>query len=368
MTAPLTPSALAWLAFGLGGIFGAVARHTDFCTMGAVSDVLHMGDWRRMRMWLLAIATAILGTAALQLSGNIDVGRSIYTAPRLNGLAHLAGGLLFGAGMTLASGCGSKTLVRIGGGNLKSLVVFMFLGVSAYMTMRGMFGSLRESLQDNLSIRLASQQDLPSLIAANWGIESGKAWLFCAAVIGGGLALFALSGRDFLTRGNLLGGLASGTCVVAGWYLRGHLGYIPDDPDTLQEAFVATNSGRMESLSFVAPYAYSLELLMLWSDASRVVTFGIASAAGVMAGALAHALTTRSFRLESFRDAPDLLRHLAGAVLMGFGGVTALGCSIGQGLTGLSTLALGAFITFPAIIAGAAIAMKFQLWLMMRSN
>ena len=157
-----------------------------------------------------------------------------------------------------------------------------------------------------------------------------------------------------------------GAVIVAGWYLSGHTGYVPEHPDTLEEAFIGTNSGRMESFTFVAPYAFSLELLMFWSDTSKIVTFGIAAALGVMAGSALFAAITRSFRLESFRDSSDLLRHIGGAIMMGFGGVTALGCTIGQGISGISTLAIGSLITTAAIIAGSALTMKIEYWRLMR--
>ncbi len=177
----------------------------------------------------------------------------------------------------------------------------------------------------------------------------------------GSLGLFALSSRDSWQPGPLLGGLAIGLCVVAGWHLSGQLAFVAEDPETLAPAFLATNSGRMESLSFVAPYAYSLELLMLWTDASRHVSIGIATTAGVIAGAALAAVASGSFRLEGFRDTADLVRHLAGATLMGFGGVTALGCTIGQGLSGLSTLSAGAALTVTGIIAGATLTLKIEL-------
>jgi uncharacterized protein len=148
--------------------------------------------------------------------------------------------------------------------------------------------------------------------------------------------------------------------VVGGWYLSGHVGYVPEDPSTLEERFVATSSGRMESLSFVAPQAYLLELLMLWSDKSRVFNFTIAIVLGMVAGSFVWALATRSFRLESFRDAEDLISHIVGGALMGFGGVLGLGCTIGQGISGVSTLALGSFLAFFSIIAGAVATMKWQ--------
>src|SRR5204862_7972812 len=156
-----------------------------------------------------------------------------------------------------------------------------------------------------------------------------------------------------------LGGVVTGLVVVGGWYVSGHIGHLAEDPNTLQEAFVATNSGRMESFSFVSPMAYTLDYLMLWTDKSKIITYGIASAAGVIAGSAAYALATRSFRWEGFSDAEDTASHIIGGLLMGFGGITALGCTIGQGITGFSTLALGSIITFVCIVAGSAATMRY---------
>lgn len=358
---PLAPATIAWLAFAIGLSFGFAAQRSHFCTMGAISDVLIMQDWTRLRMWALAAAVAIGGTTELQQAGVIDVHNAIYTAARLPWLSHLGGGTLFGIGMTLASGCGAKTLVRLGGGNLKSLVVFVFLGLSAYMSLRGLFAAWRVDWIDPQVIPLHAAQDLPSLLAARYELDAGSARLACASVVGGSLVLFALSDRRMWQRTQLLASLGIGACIVAGWYLSGHLAWLPEDPETLQPAFLATNSGRMESLSFVAPFAYSLDLLMLWTDSGRIVTIGIASVIGVITGALLSALANRSFRIESFRDAPDLLRHIVGAMLMGFGGITALGCTIGQGLSGLSTLSLGSALTVIGIVGGASLALKIQI-------
>jgi len=352
-------------AFALAFIFGAVGNKTNFCTMGAVSDWINTGDFNRMRMWLLAIAVALLGSSALQLAGVVDLSRSIYQGANFTWLSYVLGGLLFGAGMTLGSGCGSKTLIRIGGGSLKSLVVYVFLGVAAYMTLRGLFGAFRVGVLDTASLTLAPGQDLPSLLAAATGIAKATATAILAAAIGGSLVAFAYASKDFRSDFDYtLGGVVTGLVVVGGWVVSGKLGYIAEDPQTLQEAFVATNSGRMESFSFVSPMAYTLEYLMLWTDKSKIVTYGIASALGVIAGSAAYALATRSFRWEGFRDAEDTANHIVGGILMGFGGITALGCTIGQAVTGISTLALGSFVTFIAIIAGSAAAMKYQEWRM----
>jgi hypothetical protein len=356
-------------AFALAFVFGAVGNRTQFCTMGAVSDWVAMGDLTRMRMWLLAIAVALLGASALHLAGLVDLSKSIYPSPNFTWLSHLVGGFLFGVGMTLGSGCGSKTLIRVGAGNLKSLVVYVFLGIAAYMTLRGILGAFRVGVLEKATIALPTGQDLPSLLSLLTGVSAGVWMALLALAIAGALVAFVYAGRQFRSSFDYtLGGVVTGLVVVGGWYVSGHVGHVAEDPNTLQEAFVATSTGRMEAFSFVAPLAFTLEYLMLWTDKSRVITFGIASAAGVIAGSLAYALATRTFRWEGFRDAEDTALHMVGGILMGFGGITALGCTIGQGISGLSTLALGSIITFAAIIAGSAATVKWQYWRLMRQG
>lgn len=351
---------ILWLAFTLGGVFGAVAGRTRFCTMGAIADIAAMRDWRRMRMWLLAIAVAILGSSALHAAGQIDLGKSIYRSSPFFGLSYLVGGLCFGFGMVLASGCGARTLVRIGSGSVKSFVVFIVLALVAYMTMRGVLGVFRVTVLEQVALQLVGGQDLPALLNRGGGLSPTVALAVCASSLGGGLLFFVFLRGERLSLDEMFGGVAVGLLVVAGWYVSGHLGYLAEDPETFQEAFVATNSGRLESLSFVAPQAYALELLMLWSDSSRHISFAIASALGVVVGSLCQALIAGSFRWEGFRDLEDTVNHLVGAALMGFGGVVAMGCTVGQGISGVSTLACGSIITFFAIVGGALLALRYQ--------
>ena len=362
---------VAWWGFGLAFIFGAVANRTNFCTMGAISDVVNMGDWNRMRMWLLAIAVAIVGANTLQLMGLVDLSKSIFQLPNLNWLNYIVGGAAFGVGMTLGSGCGNKTLVRIGGGNLKSIMVFVFLGISAYMTIKGLFGAWRVAYLEPASVNLAthgiSGQDLPSLLTGVTGMDKKTLQIALTAVFAGAFALFALLKREFWTLDNLLGGIAIGLLVVAGWYVSGHIGFA-ENPDTMEMQFFGTNTHSMESFSFIAPMAYSMELLMLWTDTSLHVSWGIATGLGVIAGSFVYAILTRSFRWEGFSSTSDTANHMIGGILMGFGGVAAFGCTIGQGITGFSTLALGSMITFLSIIAGSAATMKYQYWKMMREG
>jgi hypothetical protein len=292
---------------------------------------------------------------------------TLYAAPRLLWLSHAVGGLMFGFGMVLASGCGSKTLVRIGGGNLKSLVVFFVLGIAAFATLRGITAVLRVATVDAVAITLPGGQDLPSLLAAATGMGRQMLAGIVGIGLGGALLVWALSRQEGRSADNLIGGLGLGAVVALLWWVSGRLGHVAEDPNTLQEAFVATNSQRMESFTFVAPMAFTVDWLIFFSDKSKVLTIAIVSTVGVVVGSALYSAATRSLRLEGFRDAQDTADHLIGAVLMGVGGVTALGCTIGQGLSGLSTLSLTSFVAFGAIITGAVLALRFQIWRVERS-
>lgn len=353
---------LLWASFGLSAAFGALAQRTHFCTMGAIADVVNMGDWTRMRMWVLAIAVAVIGFNGMVGLGWIEARHSIYASPQLLWLSSLLGGLLFGFGMVLASGCGSKSLVRLGGGNLKSLVVLIVLGVAAFATLRGLTAVWRVATVDAVVVQLPRGQDLPSLVAALIGAPvRSVAWLLGLAA---GLVLVAwvLRKPEGRTATVWLGGAGIGGVVVTMWWLSGHVGHVLEHPVTLEETFLATNSHRMEALSMVAPVGYALDWLLYFSDASKVLTMGIVSVGGVLAGSAVVALITRTFRWEGFANAEDLANHLIGATLMGVGGVTALGCTVGQGLSGISTLSLGSMLALAGIAAGGVAALRYQYW------
>ncbi len=351
-----------WASFALAALFGAIAQRTHFCTMGAVADIVNIGDWTRMRMWMLAIGVAMIGFNMMVGLGWIEARDTVYAGPRLIWLSNLVGGLMFGFGMVLASGCGSKTLVRIGGGSLKSLIVFVVLAVAAYATLRGIGAVARVATVDAVALTLPVGQDLPSLLSYASGVERRT----LALVLGGGLGLlligFALASRRDRNGEMLLAGLGIGAVIVAVWWVSGRVGHLAEHPVTLEEVFIATNTQRMESLSFVAPIAYTLDWLILFSDRSKLLTIGIVSTFGVIVGSAVVALATRSFRWEGFGGTEDTANHLVGALLMGMGGVTAMGCTIGQGLSGVSTLAIGSFIALAAIMAGAVLALRYQVW------
>jgi uncharacterized membrane protein YedE/YeeE len=336
--------------FLAGLLFGAVANKTNFCTMGAIADIAFMGDWRRMRAWLLAIAVAMLGTQAMDSLGMISTAKSIYLTPNFGWLGAIVGGLLFGFGMTMAGGCGYKTLVRLGGGNLKSLVVMLVLGVFAYMTLRGLIGVARVRMEAAFNLDLTSHglasQGLPDMLMAITGLGPMTAHWVVAAPLAAALLMFCFGNPEFrASPANLVAGLVVGLMVPVGWWITGVLGNDEFSPTPLA------------SFTFIAPIGNSVQYLMTYSGAT--IDFGIATVGGVIAGSFLTALATGTFRLEGFGDTADTLRHLAGAAVMGIGGVLALGCTIGQGVSGVSTLAAGSLIALLSIVSGGMLGLKY---------
>jgi uncharacterized membrane protein YedE/YeeE len=359
--------AVLWAAFAVSALFGALTQRTGFCTMGAVSDVVTMGEWTRLRQWALAAAVAMLGFGLLSATGLLVASQTLYASTRWLWLSALVGGALFGFGMVLSSGCMSKSLVRLGGGSLKALVVLLVTGIAAFATLRGLTAVWRVETVDRVNLEFAVNADLGSLLART-GLGSGPAAGLAALVVGGLLLGFGLFSREARRPGNLLAGAGVGALVLAMWWVTGSLGHIAEHPQTLEESWLATNSHRAEGLSFVSPAAYALDWLMFFSDRGKRLTVGIVSVFGVVAGSAAAALTARRFRWEGFASTGDLAHHLVGGVLMGVGGVTALGCSIGQGVTGLSTLSLTSFVAAAAMIGGAVAGVRYQLWRLERDG
>ncbi|HRI18274.1 MAG TPA: YeeE/YedE family protein, partial [Burkholderiaceae bacterium] len=254
---PVTPAGITTLVVGagfvLGFVFGLVAARTNFCTMGALSDVVNMGHWGRVRMWMLVVAVAVLGTGWLSYTGQVDLARSVAQRPVLPWLSLIVGGLCFGVGMTLAGGCVNKNLIRLGGGSLRSLVVLVVLAIAAYMTLKGLFGQWRASWLDPVRIDLGAMgwpdQGLGTALSRTSGLERGVAVLAAAGAVALALLAFVFKDARFRARmPQVLGGIALGALVVAGWYVTGHLGY-GENPDTLETVYFATNTRTIESLS-----------------------------------------------------------------------------------------------------------------------
>jgi hypothetical protein len=349
-------------------VMGAVANKTNFCTMGAVSDWVNMGDTGRLRAWLLAMAVAILGVAAMAGMGLASIGNNTfppYRTPNFAWLRYLLGGLMFGIGMTLASGCGNKTLVRIGGGNLKSLVVLVIASACAYLMLwTDFYAQVFNSWIAATTVDLGKSGLQSQAVSEFFGAGSG-AQIATGAVIGLALAGFAFASKEF--RGNadnILAGVVIGLAVAIGWYLTaGPMGTAWKE--WAEMADTVPSRVEVQSFTFISPMGDSVRYLMNPTEFANI-NFGITALAGVIVGSFLYALASGNFRFEWFASGGDFLNHAVGAVLMGIGGVLSMGCTVGQAITGVSTLAMGSFLTFLAIVAGAAATMKVQYWRMMQ--
>ena len=372
-----------WSTFAIALILGAVANKTNFCTMGAVSDWVNMGDTGRMRAWVLAIAVGVLGMMVLEAAGMVNVTSTFppYRQNNLVWLENVLGGLLFGIGMTLASGCGNKTLIRVGGGNLKSVMVLLVIAVIAYFMInpfpgsdKTLYSTLFYSWTSPTSVTLPTNQDLGALL---FGDNAATGRMVMGGLIGGLMLIWAFKSAEF--RGsfdNILGGLVVGLAVLAAWYITSNVVVNADGETMSLQSYVQSWDFyapadavppadiaplASQSFTFINPMGQTLGYVANGFDRT-LLTFGIMALAGVIAGSLLWALISRSFRIEWFASGRDFGNHFIGAVLMGFGGVLAMGCTIGQGVTGFSTLALGSILTFLAIVLGSALTMKIQYY------
>jgi uncharacterized membrane protein YedE/YeeE len=323
--------------------------------MGSISDIVTLGDWRRFRAWLLAAATALLGAQLLHWAGVVDLAASMYLTPTLNWVGNIAGGLMFGFGMVFAGGCPSRNLARVGGGDLRALVVLIVLGIFAYMTMGGILGPLRATLEQATGIVLAAPtQSLADIAAGAFELSESAGRLAITITVAGATMAYCFGSAEF--RGSpvhIWSGIGIGLCAIAGWALTG-----------LAFDEMSNRPTQPISLTYVRPTADAIEWLERYT-AARVPGFGVATVFGAITGACLVALAKGRYRVAGFADTGDTLRSLMGAALMGIGGVLALGCTIGQGITGVSTLALGSFLTFAAIVMGGVAGLKaLERWLM----
>lgn len=354
--------------FAIALVMGAVVNKTNFCTMGGVSDWVNIGDKARLGAWFLASAVAVLGVIALETLALVDLGttRPPYRTASFAWLRYLLGGLMFGVGMTLASGCASKTIVRLGGGNLKSLLVVIVVGIFAYlMTKTDFYGIAFHSWMQPLVLDLSAfnlnSQDLGTLIG---GTENaGMVRLIVGIVFALIVLLFIARNGGVRNNGdNWLAGIVVGLAITGAWYLTG--GAWGQEWIEAAEWLDERPEGvAVQSLSFVNPMAETLNYIA--QPKLLFLTIGVASVAGMFLGSLCYALISRSFRFEWFASWSDFYNHAIGAMLMGIGGVLAMGCTIGQGISGVSTLALGSFLALGSIILGSATTMKIQYYKML---
>ena len=372
-----------WSTLFISVILGAVVNKTNFCTMGAVSDMVNIGDYGRFRAWLLAIAVATLGVSVLEYMELVNVTETFpgYRGTQLIYVENILGGILFGIGMTFASGCGNKTLIRIGGGNIKSILVFIIIALIAYyMTApfpdsdKTLYSVLFYDWVSPLAISLESNQDIGALISSD---NTQTMRLVAGLVVTAGLLFYIFRAADFRSsKDNILAGVIIGLIIVTAWYTSSNINITADDSNySLADYYAEWDmlaeddegkpaSGRTlnsQSFTFINPIGQSYGYVKDSFDPA-LLTFGLVSVFGVILGSFLWSLISKSFRIEWFVDLKDFLNHSFGAILMGFGGVLGLGCTIGQGITGMSTLALGSILTFISIIFGSTMTMKIQYY------
>jgi len=361
------------LVFLAAVVLGAVANKTNFCTMGAVSDWVNMGDTGRMRAWLFAMTVALLGVMLLEGAGKLALPSDTFPPYRTGNFAwlrYVLGGVMFGIGMTLGSGCGNKTLVRIGGGNLKSVMVLVIASIAAYYMLWGdiggvgfydtFFNSWIAPSTIDLSAYGIDSQELGAIVAGLTG-ATGNLHLIVGGILVALMLAFIFKSADF--RGsfdNILGGLVVGLVVIVGWYITGG----PMGADWQDYADLSTeipSRVNVQSFTFISPMGDSVRYLLSPSNLT-LINFGVMALTGVIVGSFLYSVLFRKFRIEWFASGSDFVNHAVGGVLMGIGGVLSMGCTIGQGVTGVSTLALGSILTFLSIVFGSALTMKVQYY------
>lgn len=329
--------------FAIGIVFGVIGLLSGFCLSSSLRDWWSENDGRRIRSYAVALAVAIAGTQFLATAGIVDIGKSLYLQPSFSVPLIFAGGLLFGLGMVFANGCASRALVLLGNGNLRSLVVLVIIGIAAQMTLKGLLAPSRLAIIQWTQISPAAVS-APALLASI-GLGDTVARIVATLIGSGALFAFAFSNRRFRrSPAQIAAGLAIGLLVTAGWLTTGWLGADEFNPIPVT------------SLTFIAPVADTLQYAML--STGLTLNFGIAIVLGVLTGSVATSLLTGRFRVEGYASTDHMMRSMSGAALMGIGGAMAYGCSVGQGLTGLSTLSISSVIAVAGILTGAAVGMR----------
>lgn len=377
-----------WSTFIIAIIMGMVVNKTNFCTMGAVSDLVNMGDTGRMRAWVLAGTVAMLGVVVLEATGLANLSNSTlppYRGSEFQWGRYLLGGIMFGIGMTLGSGCGNKALIRIGGGNIKSIFVFVIIAIIAYYMVdpykqlsSTWYQSLFAPWLGQASISLSTHQDLGSIVGKLFNVPALSMRIALGLIIGAVALYIVFRSEEFRkSSDNIMAGVVVGVAVLLAWYFTSGVAVVADEGAQSLSKFYAnwdfvmdSSEGKPkngstnllpQSFTFISPMGQTFGYASSGFN-TAFLSFGVVAVLGVILGSLLWSLISRSFRIEWFASFKDFTTHIIGGVLMGFGGVLGLGCTIGQGITGVSTLALGSFLVFLGIVFGSAMTMKIQYY------
>jgi uncharacterized membrane protein YedE/YeeE len=328
--------------FGLlGGVaLGLAARVGRFCTLGAIEDVLYGSDDRRLRMWGVAIGVAIIGTHVAMSLDALDPLQTVYLDRVWNPWATVVGGVLFGYGMALSGNCGYGALARLGGGDLRSLVLVIIMGLSAYFVMSGPLAHARVWLFP-VETGAGTPQGFSMALQHYLGVDLALSGLLIGAVI---LAVSLSNAAMRRSGAFIFWGVIVGLAIVSGWV------------GTAWIAATGFEAEPIETHSFAAPIGDTIYYGM--SASGNTLSFSVGSVIGVVFGAFLGSLSKGHFKWEACEDPRELKRQILGATLMGPGAILAVGCSIGQGISAFSTLAYSAPIAFLAIFAGVALGLK----------
>ena len=327
--------------FAGGFMLGLAARRGRFCTLGAIEDAVYGQNWLRIRMWALAMAVAIAGTFLLDFAGAVDRGASLYARMTWNPASAVIGGLMFGYGMAIAGNCGYGALARFGGGDLRSFVIVLVMGISAYAVLAGPLAGLRLHLFPPVERSPGDPVGIADSIADSLSIGV----LLPALAIAAALAAWALSGSEFRRSAQaVIWSVVVGSAIFTGWWA------------TTQISHASFEIVSVESHTFTAPLGETVLFAMTSSGAG--LTFSIGSVLGVVAGAAVGSISKGHFRWEACDDPGELGRQIFGGFMMGIGGVLAVGCSVGQGLSAFSMLAYSAPVVLVAIGLGAAVGLR----------
>lgn len=333
----------------LGIVMGATARRARFCTFGAIEDYILIGKTDRLRAWVLAIAVAIIGVQLLYFFDVARIDQVFYLSPKFGILGSLVGGLLFGLGMAMVGTCGFGVIVRAASGDLRSFCNAIILGIAGYMSARGLLSFFREGV-DYFDFVLAplKGQGLAHVLEWLFGSESRFVWLGLGVFVGGVLLYFCFKDKSFRSSARDVGaGFLIGLSVVGAFFATGYIG-----ADPFEEI-------RVQAISYVLPVGDGLIYLMTYSGA--FLTFPVALVLGTFLGSFIIAFWSKELRFESYDGVYEMRRHILGASAMGAGGIIGHGCTIGQGVSGVATLALSSMVALFSIYIGARFGLHWML-------
>lgn len=338
----LNEGQLAALIGGIGGIMlGLAARMGRFCTLGAIEDYLYGNSQTRLRMWGLSIGIAMFAVFGSMATGLFDPTRTAYLSQHWNPLNSIIGGVMFGYGMALSGNCGYGALARLGGGDLRSFVIVLVAGISAFVVMSGPLAVVRVMIFPVVEITDQAIPSIAYLLADALPLSVSMIGLAIAVLI----TLATLSGDQFHREGKaIFWSIVVGVAIASGW------------AGTQWIADHGFASADIRSHTFVAPVGDSIIYAM--NGSALGLNFAIGSVAGVLAGAFLGSMVKGHFRWEACEDPRELRRQIIGAAIMGVGAILAFGCSVGQGITAFSLLAYSGPVTFAAIFLGARIGLK----------